>query len=751
MLQTGAALTRARTGAGAWRSALVGMIFGVDATGHCLALATICFGGALAAGLGLATGLFLAGSAVSTLAMFRFGGLKLGLSISQDTTISIIAPAVILAASAARGPMEAKVATAFAVIGVSAALSGLAFWTIGRLGLGRLVRMFPFSVAAGFLASSGVLLVYAALSMLTHETGFAAMFAATADATVQLRLIPALVMAVLMVGAMRFIGGTLPVLAIIFVFLIGFYVVSAGMGLTNARAVELGLLPRVGPAAGTGLHLAMLGMIDWGAVVLVAPTIAAVVLLNLLGLLLNVSGVELATRADIDENRELRLAGVANVAIGLFGGLTAYVQGGASILLSKLGVQQGPMIAGYCGTVVVAAFLAPVLVAIVPVFVPAALLMFIGLSMLDDWLVATRKRLMRMDWLIVLVIVLATALVGILPAIGIGLALALVGFAYASVRLPIIRHSTTVAKRRSIRDRTALHGEALLREGHRIRILHLQGPLFFGSVEQMISHLRRVTGAEVRGAGVHAVIIDFTEVFSFDSAACAALDKLAYLLKSQGISGHLTGVSRDLRAVFARWGLPLVSEGRQGDAAGLMIWAHLDEAITHCETALLADMGMHAEEIDIARLLFDLGRQHGRTGDLIGLMQHKQLAKGDFLIRAADPSGDVFIVVAGWLGVHLPTGTGGAVRVRVMGPGTIVGEIAYMTGQRRNADVICEEATQVLCLTAQTIGKLEAEDRDLAALMLSIFSRSLAAKLAQSNDLLTYAQAAMTPDSSRAG
>jgi SulP family sulfate permease len=710
---------------------MVGMVFAVDATGHCLALATLCFAGALSAGLGLATGLFLFGSAVASLALLRFGRLPYALGISQDTTISILSPAVILAASAAVGPAEAKIATAFAVIGVSALLSGAVFWIIGRLGLGRLVRMFPFPVAAGFLASSGYLLVYAGLSILTEASGLQAMAATLGDPAVALRLIPAVVMALALVLSIRLIGGTLPVLIVIFVFLTGFYLVSFAYGLDQASMQALGLLPTVQTVAGGGFGPAMVTQIDWLAVLAVAPILAAVVLLNLMGLLLNLSGVELATRADADENHELQVAGGANILIGLLGGLTAYLQGGASIILSKLGVQRGPMVVGYILTVGAAAFCAPVLVAHVPVFIPAALLMFIGFAMLEDWLLATYRRLILPDWLIVLVIVLATALVGILPAIGIGLALAVIGFAYASLRMPIVRLSTSVARRRSIRDRSALHAEAMQSLGHRIRILHLQGPLFFGSVEQLITHLRRITAETPQ---VHSVILDFTEVHTFDSAACAALDKLAQQMQAQGIAAHLTGVSAGLRAVFTRWGLPVHGNGFQ-------IWAHLDEAIEHCETALLALAALPPENADIATIMASLGRQHPRTPDLMAQMTTLTLAQGQVLIRAADQSGDVFIVASGRLSVHLPMASR-SMRVRVLGPGAIVGEIAYMTGQPRNADVIADAATTVLCLPAAAIRRIEAEDRDLAALMMSIFSRSLAAKLEQTNGLLTYAQSA---------
>ena len=172
---------------GVLRSILVGVVFGADAAGYCLALATICFSGALVVGLGFATAVFLLGSAVATLCLFRFGSFRLSLAISQDTSIAILAPAVILAASSVSGPNEAQVATAFAVIGASALASGLVFWAIGSLGLGRLVRMFPYPVVAGFLASSGYLLVFSAMAIVTGSIHLDAMAAAVSDPLVQLR------------------------------------------------------------------------------------------------------------------------------------------------------------------------------------------------------------------------------------------------------------------------------------------------------------------------------------------------------------------------------------------------------------------------------------------------------------------------------------------------------------------------------------------------------------------------------------
>ena len=151
--------------AGPMQSAIFGAVLGVDAVGHCLALATIFFTGALSAGLGLATAVFVMSSLCATLALFAFSqfrpasgncaGYQRRDPGARRSASQRLAPA---------GPPQVQVATAFAAIGVSAVLSGVAFWLAGRLRLGRLLRMFPYPVAAGFLASSGFLLVYSALS-----------------------------------------------------------------------------------------------------------------------------------------------------------------------------------------------------------------------------------------------------------------------------------------------------------------------------------------------------------------------------------------------------------------------------------------------------------------------------------------------------------------------------------------------------------------------------------------------------------
>ena len=82
-----------------------------------------------------------------------------------------------------------------------------------------------------------------------------------------------------------------------------------------------------------------------------------------------------------------------------------------------------------------------------------------------------------------------------------------------------------------------------------------------------------------------------------------------------------------------------------------------------------------------------------------------------------------------------------------MAHGAIVGEISYLTGQPRSANVISEDWTHVLCLRESTLRRIEKKDPVLSALIMSILCRSLAAKLLQSNAQLAYAETTVTNSS----
>ena len=723
-------------GAGALRSALIGAVLGVDATGHCLALATICFAGGLSGGLGLATSLFLFGSAVITLVLVAFSRFRVSLGIAQDTSVAILAPAVGFAALGVVGPDSARVATGLAVIAAATLLSGIAFWGIGRLGWGRLVRLFPYPVAAGFLASSGALLVLAALMIVTGASSYAAIPQALGAESVRVNLLPTVVMAATMVATLRFWQGSTPILIVIFAFTAGFYAVLWGMGLTRADAVGLHLLPQIGTGDGVRLGLGLIAQIDWGQVAVVAPTLAAVVLINLIGLLLNISGVELATQADIDVNRELRITGLANMAIAGAGGLTSYLQGGATVIANRLGAAPWPMGLAYGAVTLTAMLLAPQIAAAVPTFITAAMLMFIGFSMLEDWLIRTARQLIRADFAIVAGIVVLAIVIGILPAIAAGIGLAVVSFAFGYARIPVIRLASDAASQPGIVERAPAEEAVLQAQGQRIAILHLQGALFFGSVEKLIEQIGTLTPDH---AQMRSLILDFADVISIDSAACAALNKLGYLMRRRGIALHVAQIPPQFAPIFARWGLELTAALTAGPNS-LTAWTTLDAARDYAENDLLAQVLGPASAQSVFDLMTGIGAGHPRIAAIIAMMEQIDLPQGATLIHSGAPSDAIYVLERGHLSVTLVGASGQRMRVRSMAAGAIVGELGYLLGLPRTADVTADVASRVYRLGAAAMAQIDSEDRDLAAVLHAALARALAQKVIHSNRLLTHSQ-----------
>jgi SulP family sulfate permease len=726
-----------QAGPGVLRSAGIGAILAIDSIGHCIALATICFAATLPAGLGPATAAMLLATALTTLMLTLRSGFPVVVAIAQDTPVAILAPAVAMAAISAQGPQEAQVVTAMAVIGVSALLSGVVFWVVGRLGLGRVVRLFPYPVAAGFLAASGGILVVAAIRILTGAEGYADMVTGLSEPAVQANLACGLAFGLSLHLWQKVRPGPSPVLLAIFISFVAFYLALPLLGLDMATATNLGLLPQLGiDTGGFSLSPAMLTQIDWPVVARTAPTLAAVALIGLLGLLLNITGVELAAKRDVDSSHELRISGLANMVNGLFGGLTCYVQGGATVLANRLGVQGRPLALAYIAITLLACVFATAIVSAVPVFVAAGLLLFIGLSMIEDWLFHTWPRLMAADRVQVLVIMVIALTIGVLPAIAFGLALAVLSFAIGYARLPVVRELADGVRYRSVVDRSPPEMEVLQRDGARIRILHLQGALFFGSVDQMISQLSDLARSDRQRS--QAIILNFDHVQSVDSAACAGLGKLGHLFSRNGSTVHLVNVAPDFRAIFNRWGLEL-AQGQAANGADLHLWPTLDDCLQHCEDVLLDQtLGASRHQV-IGQLLVNLAGPDDSADDIAALVARLEpvaLADGETLIRAGELSEDIYVLETGRLGVFLTaadTESARRVRVRVMVPGAVVGEVAHLLGRARTADVVSEGPSQVWRMSGAALTALAAEDANRWARWNAILARALAHKVVQTN------------------
>ena len=266
---------------------------------------------------------------------------------------------------------------------------------------------------------------------------------------------------------------------------LGLFAAGVDIGQAQAAGLLLGPFPE-----NTGLAMpawTRLPAEGWPYLLRQAPTFAAIVLVSVVALLLNASGLELATRSDFDINRELRGTGVANMASGLLGGAVGFHALSASLLGFRMGANSrliGLIAARHYAFLALLAGTS--LLAYMPKAILGGLLLSMGAGLLIEWLYDGWRKLPRQDYVIVALIVAVIGSVGILAGVAVGVAVAMAIFVLSYSRVRVIRQELSGADYRSNVDRSPAaleraEGAGRRHPRHQARGLHLLRHGLFGA------------------------------------------------------------------------------------------------------------------------------------------------------------------------------------------------------------------------------------------------------------------------------
>ena len=714
--------------------AMIGLIAGIDNTAAALAIGALMFTGTLSNGMGLGVGVVLLGGALLALVVAIRSVQPNSVALVQESTIAVVAAAIASMAVQSIGDAEAKVATAIVILGASSIVTGVLFWITGKLKLGGLVRYVPYPVMAGFLAGSGWLLVNGASVMLTGHN-FGLEFAQSlGDPQVLWRVLPAIGLALVMFVALSRLShpATMPVIMI--AALAGFNGLLAVAGLDPEIVRDLGHLPAINMSGGIELPTPqLLTRVDWAAVLAATPVMLVIAGLSMIGLMLNVSGLELAMRRDIDVNAELRSTGFANVLSGGVGGPCGYVGLSMTVLAQRTGATgRGAGIATSIAMLLGLLF-AGHLIFQVPIFLTAGFVLFLGIGLLKEWFVDTRQKMPLSEWLVVAGILLTVALVGFMEGLALGLLVSSALFIFKYSLLPVVRFRATGVEQRSSVDRSPTAIKYLSEHGDAIEIIQLQGYIFFGTADRIVNLVRRRLAATDKPA-LQFVVLDFQNVSGADSAAIACFMKIARLAEDNNVNVSLTRVAAELRHSLTLAGIEL------GENQLINVLHDIDRALEMAEETLLSEhVDVDGEKSLLKHFALAIG-DHPRLPALIDNMTRLELQPEDVLIRQGEDANDVFFVASGRVRVQLTLPSGDVMRVRTMLAGAIVGEIALYLKQPRIADVIVDAPSEIFQLSAADLGRMQADDPELAVLAHQLLASNLSEKLAVANKMIQLTQ-----------
>lgn len=727
-----AARTGAETGTGGLFPLLAaGLVAGLDGIVFAVAVASLLFTGPLQDGLAMGTGAALLCTIIMAALVGTFSTLTRNIAQVQDMGVAVLAATLGATAGAIASGAEARVATAFVIIALSSAAAGLLLWFTGWRRAGRIVKFFPLEVLAGFMAGTGWLLVTGAMSMVTGAAPTLAGWGLLLNAESLRLFLPTLIFGIVLhVGMSRF-SHPLTLLGLLLGGVASFYLWLHVSGGTVDQAAAAGYLPRIDGAVSLGFPFpAMLWQADWSVVAGSIPSILTVALLCLFAVLMNTSALELASGQEADMDKELRVTGYGNLLVAGAGGPPGYSGLAISVLAAKLGVGRRGVGLVTAGVVLVGFAFSQEIVAHVPQFVNAGLILYFGIDLLKDWLAGTRRRYSPREWSVVVLIVLIVATYGFLQAIIAGFLVATILFAWSYANVPVVRNETTIAALPSTIERPPPDADYLAAQGNRVKIIQLQGFLFFGTAENLIQPVRHASASAT--GGMNIIVLDFTQVTRIDSASAGAIGKLKVIAGQAGFTLMLCGVSAHVLAALNRAGLS------PGGPGSMMLFDTLDQALEHAENLLLAERKAVAENHST------LMARHGRAGNeaefaaLLAMMERRHYLPGERIIGAGSAADGLCFLERGRAAVFLPRAAGERRRLRTMGAGAILGDVAFSLQVPRTADVVAEEDCSVLSLSARQLECLETEQPALALALQRILSRALAEKVIAANRITDH-------------
>jgi len=701
-------------------------IFGILNTSFAVSYASLIFSATCPSYFVVAVALFLVAGCLASIIICSMSSYSGVIAMIQDVPVAVSGLiALSLAAMLQGAGPDILFANIFAAIALSTLLTGIAFLLLGYFKLGNLVRFIPYPVMGGFLAATGWLLFKGGLQVSTG-VGFqvlqAASFFKQADPG---HFVCALVFSIgLLFLTRRYPANALvtPVTIVgsILLFLLAARFLGYNTDYLDSNGWLLGPLPE--EPLWRSAALPDWNLIDWPVVFRQIGSIFTIVVLSVISLLLNSTGIEIIAGRDLEVNRDLKATGVANLVTGFIGAPASYVFISQTALATRIGARDRSVGILHGFFLLLVFFVGGTFLDFFPRFVAAGLPIYLGLSMLWEWLIDARRTVPRVDYAIMLGILLIVEFFGFLQGIGIGIVASVVIFVFRYSSINIIKNRMDGSGFHSSKDRSITDQRLLDYHGEQLMILQLQGFIFFGTANSLYEKIKQFTAAK----DTKFVVLDMLLVQGIDSSAVISFEKLAGHLEKKEIHLIIVNLSDKVRMSFESGGLT-------SDAFELLqFYNDLDHATEWCE-----DLIVKTETVKIQQAKME-GKETGNdlfqavyadmmaaldiqvmfetlTERMKKYLEQLELSQGDYLFRQKELSNDVYFVMRGQVTLSRRNQAGDSFRVRTLGPWTITGEIGAFLGYHAPYDARVEKQGLIYRLTAEKRKKLEAENPSLAA------------------------------------
>ena len=439
------------------------------------------------------------------------------------------------------------------------------------------------------------------------------------------------------------------------------------------------------------------------------------------------------TRSQHDSNRELIGQGIGNLASSICSGMPGAGTMGAKLVNISSGARSraSGMIEG--AIVLLAYLLLAPFLSWIPLASLAAILIVVGLRMIDRHsLSLARSRDTQVDFFVVVTVALVAQVFSLIAATGVGLLLAVLLFLRKQIGTRIVRRAAFGNQLFSRCERLE-HERALLEEkGGQTAILGLQGPLFFGTANQLLR------AAEPYLTTCRYLVIDMKWVQLVDLSAVHALERIRDRLVENGnqlilsdLPGELPS-GENLRQYFDHTGI-------LQERMHIRVANELDDALEWIEEQWLSEAGLRPRADQSVTLRdFDVFRyrKDDTLVDLEACMERRSFASGQKLFNAGDQSDEIYFILKGEVRINVPFPGGREHHIASHHQGDFIGELGFLDGCIRADSATAVTEVELFSLSRARFDQLAENHKRLGVTLITEIARVLASRLRQTNDEL---------------
>lgn len=715
------------------RWALVGDAWGALASSLVALPASIAFGVAIFAPLGIDAG---AGAQAGLLGAVALGIVAPLLGGTPRLISAPCAPAVAVMAAfavqmmATAPPDPARVVVLMTLVALLAAMLQLAF---GLARVGTIIKYIPYPVVTGYLSGVGLVIFLKQLPVLFGLAKGTAVLHGLS--TPSLWQTPSLVIAAVSIAVMalaprvtrRVPAAILGLLAGVAAYFVLALFRPELLTLTGNRLV-IGPIGANAPSFGDALQarMAALGSLRTGDLRLVlGPALTLAVLLSL-DTLKTCVVVDALTGARHQSNRELFGQGMANSVSALIGGVPGAGTSGATLVnLASGGQTRRSGILEGC-TVLVAMLALGGALGWTPLAALAGILTVVAARMFD-WSAfrLARQRSTALDFLVVAAVIAVAVGVDLISASAVGVALSILLFIRNASRGAIIRRKLYGDKVFSKRRRLPAEVEVLTAQGRQTVVVQLTGSLFFGTTDR----LRTLLEEDLDRCGT--LIFDLRHVDALDLTAAHILEQMQAQLHARGARAVFCNLPRQL-AGQSDAGSYLAQVGVLHPDRHDELYDQLSDALAAAEDRILADAALADAGDEAALDLLDMAmfreRKRQTMEDLRQCVETRVVPAGEWVFRQGDAGDEIFFVRKGSVRIQLLVG-GRTLHLASVGRADFFGEIAFLDGGCRSADAVAECACELFVLSRQRFDAVAQAHPRLGQGVFAALARALALRL----------------------